>query len=350
MDGKDSTMNTKRRFLQNIYTKIFLLLLILVAAFFFSMCIGRYDLTPVDVVKIISGYFTNTLESMDKISVNVVMQVRLPRILLSMIIGAGLACSGASYQCLFGNPLVSPDILGVSAGAGFGAAVAILLAAGSAVVQIQALAFGLLAVGIVLFISKVQKKTELYMLVLSGVIVSALFEALVSLVKYVADPQDTLPAITVWLMGSLASASYTKVMIAAVTILPCMIILYVLRWKMNLLSLSEEEAKSLGVRVDQLRIVIIIVSTLMTAVSVSLCGIIGWIGLVIPHIGRFFVGNDHRGLIPASMLLGAAYLLLIDGMARTITAAEVPLSILTAIIGAPFFAIILRRTMGGKRK
>ncbi|MBQ7942478.1 MAG: iron ABC transporter permease [Lachnospiraceae bacterium] len=312
------------------------------------MCIGRYDITPFDVIEIIIANFKNALENMDKIRVNVVMQVRLPRILLSMIIGAGLACSGASYQCLFGNPLVSPDILGVSAGAGFGASLGILLSAGSAVVQIQALCFGLLAVAIVLFISRVQKKTELYMLVLSGVIVGALFEALVSLIKYVADPQDKLPAITVWLMGSLASASYQKVAIAAVTIVPCMIVLFVLRWKMNLLSLSEEEAKSLGVRVDQLRIVIIVVSTLMTAVSVSLCGIIGWIGLVIPHIGRFFIGNDHRGLIPACIILGATYLLLIDTIARTLTAAELPLSILTAIIGAPFFAIILRRTMGGK--
>lgn len=341
-------MNTKKIFLQNIYSKITILLLLLVSAFFVSMCIGRYEITPIDVVTIISGYIRNAVENMDKICVNVVMQVRLPRILLSMIIGAGLACSGASYQCLFGNPLVSPDILGVSAGAGFGAALAILLSAGAAVVQTQALLFGLLAVGIVLFISRVQKKTELYMLVLSGVIVSALFEAFVSLIKYVADPQDKLPAITVWLMGSLASASYEKVFIAAVTIVPCMIILFVLRWKMNLLSLSEEEAKSLGVNVEQLRIVIIVVSTLMTAVSVSLCGIIGWIGLVIPHIGRFFIGNDHRGLIPACMILGATYLLLIDTLARTITAAEVPLSILTAIIGAPFFAIILRKTMGGK--
>lgn len=340
-------MNTKKQFLQNIYTKILILFLILVVSFFFSMCIGRYAITPIDVVKIIVAHFTNTLENFDSICVNVVMQVRLPRILLSMIIGAGLACSGASYQCLFGNPLVSPDILGVSAGAGFGASLGILLSASSAVVQVQALVFGLAAVGIVLFISRVQKKTQLYMLVLSGVIVGALFEALVSLIKYVADPQDKLPAITVWLMGSLASASYNKVAIAAMTIVPCMVILFALRWKMNLLSLSEEEAKSLGVKVDQLRIVIIIVSTLMTAVSVSLCGIIGWIGLVIPHIARFFVGDDHRGLVPSCIILGAAYLLLIDGMARTITAAEVPLSILTAIIGAPFFAIILRKTMGG---
>lgn len=341
---------TKKAILRSMHMKLLIMLMLLIAAFFFSMCIGRYSITPVDVVKIIVGWFTGSLEKFDAIRVNVVMQVRLPRILLSMIIGAGLACSGASYQCLFGNPLVSPDILGVSAGAGLGAALAILFSASSFVVSTQALLFGLLAVALVLFISRVQKKTELFMLVLSGVIVSALFEALISLVKYVADPQDKLPAITMWLMGSLASASYKKVVIVAVTIIPCMIILNILRWKMNLLSLDEEEARSLGVNVDRLRIIIIVVSTLMTAVSVSQCGIIGWIGLVIPHIGRFFMGNDHRGLVPACVILGAVYLLLIDGVARTMTAAELPLSILTAIIGAPFFAYMLRRTMGGKKR
>lgn len=341
-------METKKSFLKNIYSKIFIMIILLVIAFFFSMCIGRYSITPKEVVEIIISHITGSNGEIDTIRSNVVMQVRLPRILLSIIIGAGLACSGAAYQCLFGNPLVSPDILGVSAGAGFGAALGILFSASAFVVQGQALVFGIIAVGMVLLISRVQKKTELFMLVLSGVIVSALFEALVSLIKYVADPQDKLPAIVVWLMGSLASASYQKVTIAAVTIIPCIIVLFVLRWKMNLLSLEEEEARSLGVNVERLRIVIIIVSTLMTAVSVSLCGIIGWIGLVIPHIGRFCIGNDHRGLIPACTILGAVYLLLVDGIARTMTAAELPLSILTAIIGAPFFAYMLRRTMGQK--
>ena len=341
-------METKKSFLKSMYSKVFIMLLLLVAAFFFSMCIGRYSITPMEVVKVISSHITDSVNDISSIQSNVVMQVRLPRILLSMIIGAGLACSGAAYQCLFGNPLVSPDILGVSAGSGFGAALGILFSASAFVIQGQALLFGMLAVGIVLLISRVRKKTELFMLVLSGVIVSALFEALVSLIKYVADPQDKLPAIVVWLMGSLASASYQKVLIAAVTILPCIAILFVLRWKMNLLSLEEEEARSLGVNVERLRIVIIVVSTLMTAVSVSLCGIIGWIGLVIPHIGRFCMGNDHRGLIPACTILGAVYLLLVDGIARSITAAELPLSILTAMIGAPFFAYMLRRTMGAK--
>ncbi len=327
--------------LAKYYRRLIVLVGILVITFLLSLCLGRYEITLLDIWQV----FTKSEEA-DNMIANVIMQVRMPRILLSLIIGAGLACSGASYQCLFGNPLVSPDILGVSAGAGFGAALGILMGENSTLLQIQALVLGLAAVGLVLLISRVNKKTELFMLVLSGVIVGAFFEALISLVKYVADPQDTLPAITVWLMGSLASASYTKVVVAFATIFPCIIILLVLRWKMNLLSLDEEEAISMGVNVGTLRLVIIIISTLMTAVSVSLCGVIGWIGLVIPHIARFIVGDDHRVLIPACVLLGAMYLLLIDTVARTLTAAELPLSILTAIIGAPFFGVMLRKTMG----
>lgn len=330
--------------IKNNNVKIILLILLLVLAFFFSICIGRYAISPMEVVESLISFFLQQ-EPLDELKYNVVMQVRMPRILLSIIVGAGLACSGASYQCIFGNPLVSPDILGVSAGAGFGASLAILLSAGTLAVQIQALCFGLLAVVIVLLISRVRKKTEVFMLVLSGVIVTALFEAFISIIKYVADPQDQLPAITIWLMGSLASASYKDALVAFCVIVPCMVVLFTLRWKMNLLSLNEDEAKSLGIKVEKMRLVIIVVSTLMTAVSVSICGIIGWIGLVIPHIGRFIVGNDHRSLVPACILLGGTYLLIIDGIARTISAAELPISILTSIIGAPFFAFMLRKAI-----
>ena len=251
------------------------------------------------------------------------------------------------YQAIFGNPLVSPDILGVSSGAGFGASLGILLSTSTLIIQGSALTFGLLAVLMVFLVSKVNGRTELFTLVLSGVIIQALFDALVSLIKYVSDPQEKLPAITVWLMGSLASSSYKDIIVSCVIILPCIAVLLTLRWKMNLLSLDEEEARSLGVNVHRLRSVVIVLSTLMTGVTVSLCGVIGWIGLVIPHVGRMLVGNDHRALLPASALLGALYLLLIDTIARTATAAEIPLSILTAIIGAPFFAWMLRKTSGG---
>ena len=175
-----------------------------------------------------------------------------------------------------------------------------------------------------------------------------MFDAMVSFIKYIADPEDKLPAITMWLMGSLANVSYRDVALCSVIVLPCLIIAMVLRWKMNLLSLDQEEARSLGINVKKLRLAAILLSTLMTAVTVSVCGIIGWIGLVIPHIARLFIGNDHRTLIPASALMGAIYLLLIDTVARAVTANEIPLSILTAMIGAPFFAALLRKTLGGR--
>ncbi len=313
------------------------------------LCMGRYSITPLETLNVLWNSVFGNAENLDPYQVTVILNVRLPRILMGLIVGAGLSVAGASYQAIFGNPLVSPDILGVSSGAGFGASLGILLALGVVGIQLTALAFGLLAVGLVLFVARVRRSTELFMLVLSGVVMQALFDALISLIKYVADPQDTLPAITVWLMGSLASASYNDVFVAWVTILPCLIILLGLRWKLNVLSLDEDEARSLGINVKNIRRIIILVSTVMTVVTVSLCGVIGWIGLVIPHIGRMIVGTDHRALIPASMLLGAIYLLMIDTVARTLTAAEIPISILTAIIGAPFFIWMLRKSSGGSR-
>ena len=306
---------------------VLLLAAALTGVFLVLLCMGRYSVTPSEAFRIIGaallrdGQALEALKADNPFKVSVILGSRLPRLLMGMIVGAGLSVAGATYQAIFGNPLVSPDILGVSSGAGFGASLGILLSTSAFIIQGSALAFGLLAVLMVLLISKVKGRTELFTLVLSGVIIQALFDALVSLIKYVADPQQKLPAITVWLMGSLASSSYKDVIVSCVIILPCIAILLALRWKMNLLSLDEEEARSLGVN--------------------------GWIGLVIPHIGRMLVGNDHRALLPASALLGAIYLLLIDTIARTATAAELPLSILTAIIGAPFFAWMLRKTSGG---
>lgn len=323
------------------------LAILLVAVFLVLICVGRYSVSPIEAFRIMGAALMGKTEQLDPYQVSVILRVRLPRILMGMLVGAGLSVAGTAYQGIFGNPLVSPDILGVSSGAGFGAALGILLFTSTFAIQGAALLFGLLAVAVVLLISRVKGRTELFMLVLSGVIVQALFDALVSLIKYVSDPQEKLPAITVWLMGSLASSSYKDVLIACAVILPCIVILLALRWKLNLLSLEDEEARSLGVNVSRLRMVVIVLSTLITAVTVSLCGVIGWIGLVIPHIGRILVGNDHRTLLPASALLGGVYLLLIDTVARTATAAEIPLSILTAIIGAPFFAWMLRRTSGG---
>lgn len=321
---------------------------LLAACFVASLCLGRYAITPGEALGILAGTATGNTGSFDPIKVNVVVSVRMPRVLMAILVGAGLATAGATYQAIFGNPLVSPDILGVSSGAGFGAALGILVSGGALVIQGFALGFGLLAVALVVLLGRVQRRTQLYMLVLAGVIVGALFEALISLTKYVADPYEKLPTITTWLMGSLSTASYGDVTVAALVMIPCALVLLALRWKLNLLSLDEEEARSLGVDVGRLRLAAIALATLVTATSVSLCGIIGWVGLVIPHVGRILVGNDHRVLLPASILLGASYLLLIDDVARSLAAAEIPLSILTAVVGAPFFAWLLRRT-GGKK-
>ena len=271
------------------------------------------------------------------------MSVRLPRVLMAMIVGMGLSVSGAAYQAIFGNPLVSPHILGVASGAGFGASIGILVSGGVLFVQGMALGFGLLAVGLVMLISTVGKRGQLYVIVLSGVIVNSLFDALVSLTKYLADPQSKLPSIVIWLMGSLSTTSYRDLYTSGILIVLCVLVIFAIRWRLNLLSLNEEEAESLGIDVRKSRAIIIILSTLITAAAVSSCGVIGWIGLVIPHASRIFVGTDHRMLIPVSAMGGAIYLLLIDNVARSATSQELPLSILTAIIGAPFFAYILRR-------
>ena len=332
---------------------VLLLAMALTGVFLILLCVGRYSVPPLEAFRIMGialfrdGQALEALKAENPFGVSVILGSRLPRLLMGMIVGAGLSVAGATYQAIFGNPLVSPDILGVSSGAGFGASLGILLSTSTLIIQGSALTFGLLAVLMVFLVSKVNGRTELFTLVLSGVIIQALFDALVSLIKYVSDPQEKLPAITVWLMGSLASSSYKDIIVSCVIILPCIAVLLTLRWKMNLLSLDEEEARSLGVNVHRLRSVVIVLSTLMTGVTVSLCGVIGWIGLVIPQVGRMLVGNDHRALLPASALLGALYLLLIDTIARTATAAEIPLSILTAIIGAPFFAWMLRKTSGG---
>lgn len=318
--------------------------IILCVVFVLSLCLGRYHALPHEVVSVLFGHALGNPS--DAALDNVIFSVRMPRIVMAMLVGAALSQAGAAYQAVFSNPLVSSDILGVSSGASFGAASGILFSGTALAVEGLALLFGLIAVGLVILLGRVRRKTQLYMLVLAGVIVSSLFAAMVSLIKYVSDPYDQLPAITTWLMGSLSSSSYAGVQLTCAVVIPCSLVLWALRWKLNLLSLDEEEAASLGIDVSKMRIFTLLIATFMTVVTVSLCGVVGWIGLVIPHIGRMIVGNDHRLLVPATLLLGASYLLLIDDVARSVTSSEIPLSILTAVIGAPFFAWILRRTKG----
>lgn len=311
-----------------------------------SLGIGRFEVDFVTVVKILGSHIFPVEETWTQMEYNVVMTVRLPRIILALLIGAGLSISGAAFQGMFANPLVSADILGVAAGAGFGASIGILLFGNGYVTQGFALVFGLAAIAFTYLIGGSGRNMPIFMLVLAGVVTSALFNALISLTKFVADPEEKLPAITYWLMGSLGTASYRDLWTAGPIILVGMFILLALRWRINLLTLPDDEAKSLGINVVRMKWLVIAGATLCTAAAVAVAGIVGWVGLIIPHIARMFVGSNNERVLPMSIALGGAYLLIIDTMARSVTAAEIPLSILTAIVGAPFFAYLLRRTGG----
>ncbi|XHH09065.1 MAG: FecCD family ABC transporter permease [Candidatus Bathyarchaeia archaeon] len=321
------------------------LLFLLVALAVISLGLGVYPVPPGDVVNIL---FSNLFgHAQDTIPNHVVMTVRLPRIYAAMLVGAALSLAGGSFQGLFRNPLVSPDILGVSAGAGFGAALAILISGDKFLIQSFAFCFALIAVTIVYSVSKVVKGNRTLSLVLAGLAISSLFNASLALMEYIADPTDQLPTIIYWLMGSLASLTMPDVLIAAIPLLSGAVVLLLMRWRFNVLAMGEEEAQALGVNVGRMRIIIVVCCTLMSASAVCLSGIIGWVGLVIPHISRLLVGPDHKRLLPVCLLMGACYLLLIDDIARTASSLEIPLGILTAMIGAPFFLYMLSRRRKG---
>lgn len=308
--------------------------------------IGRYQLSPLESIRILFSPLTG--RTVDATAWTVVMSVRLPRIILALLAGAGLAVAGASFQSLFSNPLATPDTLGVATGASFGAVLALLYSQNILIIQLSALLMGLAALLGTCLISRVSDKGNIMMTVLGGIVMSSLFKALVSLVKYVADPEEDLPTITYWLMGSLSRATYKGIIVGVPLIIMGIVVLFLLRWRLNVLSLPEDEAKALGIQVKTLRLMVMIASTMVTAASVSLCGQIEWIGLVIPHMARMFRGSDNRAVIPVSMTLGATFLVLMDTIARSATAAEIPVSILTALIGAPFFIILLSRQGGMK--
>lgn len=314
-----------------------------------SLFVGRYTVTPTEVVRIFSNYFlgTNFPVTWEESAAKVIIQVRFPRAIMAALVGAGLSSSGAAFQGMFQNPLVSPFILGVSAGASFGAALGLVLSVPYMAVQGMAFLFGILAVAITYFLAHIYKSTPVLMLVLSGTVVSAFFQALLSVLKFTADGDEKLPAITFWLMGSLGSVSLNDLLISMIPMVVCMAGLWIMRWRINVLSMGDREARSLGVHTEQIKIAIIIFTTIITSTAVSICGIIGWVGQVIPHFCRMLVGPDHKKLIPATMFVGAAYILMVDNLCRLLTATEIPLGILTAIIGAPVFAFLLRKTKGG---
>lgn len=313
-----------------------------------SLTVGKYPVSLAQLAQVLWAKLIGATHDVPPIIDTVVFQIRLPRVIAAVLVGAALAASGATYQGMFRNPLVSPDILGVSAGAGLGAALGIFLSLPVIFIQLLAFTFGLGAVFLVYMLSRVVRGHDpLLVLVLAGVVMGALAGSCISLLKYLADPYDQLPAITFWLLGSLAAINSDEIK----SILPLIVIgllpMYLLRWPMNVLSLGDEEARALGVDAVKLRVTFIFAATLITAVAVSISGVIGWVGLIIPHIARMIVGPDYSRLLPASMLLGAGYLLAVDDLARSLTALEIPLGILTAFLGAPFFLWLLARTRRG---
>ncbi|MFF8799589.1 MULTISPECIES: FecCD family ABC transporter permease [unclassified Methylobacterium] len=320
-----------------------LILLVLV-----SLGIGRYPVALADVFSVLAAKLFGGASVLDPTVATVVWQVRLPRVLGALVVGAGLAAAGATYQGLFRNPLVSPDILGVSAGASLGAVLGIVLALPVAAIQGLAFAGGLAAVGSVYAVGlAVRRHDPVLTLVLAGVAVGALLGAGISLLKVLADPYNQLPAITFWLLGSLASVTPGDVGAILPAMLAGLAPLVLLRWRVNLMSLGDEEARALGLETRVIRPVLVTGATLVTAAAVSVTGVIGWIGLIVPHVARLLVGPDFRRLLPASMLLGAGYLTAVDLLARTIAPIEVPLGILTALVGAPFFLWLLATARRG---
>ncbi len=306
------------------------------------ICVGRMEILISDVFKTIGAIFTG--QETDVQNYSIIVNLRLPRILMAIIVGAGLTCAGNTFQSLFSNPLATPDILGVTSGTCVGAILAIILSCGILGTQLIALAFGLVSVLFTIKIAGRNKNGSMIYLVLAGVIASSLFNAIGSLLKYTADPQDKLPEITYWLMGSFTSATYQKLLIGSPLIIVGIVIIYLLRWRLNILALSEDEAKASGIDLKKTRMIFILASTLITASAVSMCGQIGWIGLLIPHCARMLVGSNNRYVVPLSISLGASFMILIDTLSRSLTVIELPLSILTAIIGAPVFILLLNRS------
>ena len=318
------------------------------AALFGSVLLGRFSVTPKELFRLLLSRLTETEQSWRDGAENVVFQIRLPRVAAAALIGAALAAAGVSYQGMFRNPMVSPDILGASTGAGFGAALAILLGAGYFGISMSAFVFGLLAVAVAYAVSCMSRTNQTIALILAGMMVSSLFSAGTSYLKLVADTQQQLPAITYWLMGSLSSIKPRDVLFLVIPVTLGLVPLLILSWRMNLLTLGEEEARSMGVNTRLLRLVVILCATLLTAASVAVSGMIGWVGLVIPHFCRMLFGYDYRRLIPAAALFGASFLIIVDDIARLATAGEIPLGILTAFVGAPIFLYLI--LTGGARR
>ncbi len=323
-----------------------IMLVILIGMFIISFAMGRYPVTPRDLLILIGSRLFNYTHNLSDVLQTVVFNVRLPRIIAAIIVGAALSAAGAAYQGLFRNPLISPDIMGASAGAGLGAALAIYHSLSPLGVQLSAFLFGLLAVMLTYGVSTRMRSEPTLGLILSGIMMGSVFASLISLIKFVADPFEKLPSITFWMMGSLSGINTQELVMAALPIITGTTVLLLLRWRLNALTFGDEEAMTMGLNVVWLRIIIISSATLVTSAAVSITGLIGWVGLVIPHLSRMLVGSNYKVLLPASVLMGGTYLLLVDDVARLASALEIPIGILTSLLGVPFFLYLFSKRKG----
>jgi iron complex transport system permease protein len=340
--GAAAELRPAARRLMPLPAALVLLTLLVLAA----IGIGRYPLSPAEVVRVLWDGVTG--RTLDPVAGAIVWQIRLPRIGVAALVGAALSGAGAAYQQLFRNPLVAPDTLGVSSGAALGAVGGILQGAGFIAIQLAAFAGGLAAVAVVMLIaSRLTAHDPLVTLILTGVVVASLLGAGISFAKYVADPYNELPAITFWLMGSFAASTYRELLGLVVPAVLSLALLAALAWRINLLALSEDEARALGVHTRALRAVVVAAATLATAASVAVSGIIGWVGLIVPHMARRITGPEFSRLLPLAAVIGAAFMVAIDTLARMLVLSELPPGILTAIVGAPLFIVLLARTRRG---
>lgn len=321
---------------------------LLAVAVLLAFGFGRFPVGPADLARLVWAGLSGQPSGLSPQIEAVIWNIRGPRVVAALLCGAALAVAGTAFQGLFRNPLVSPDILGASSGAALGAVVGIYFSLGLFAIQLAAFTGGLVAVGAVYAIgSTIRRGDPVLVLVLTGVVVGSLLGAGIGLVKYWADPYNQLPAMTFWLLGSLAGTAKPDLVPLLGPVLLGTAVLVALRWRMNVMSLPEEEARALGLNTGPLRIAIVAAATLVTAASVAAAGIIGWVGLVVPHLARFLVGPDFGKLLPTAALLGGGYLLIIDTLARTAAPVETPLGILTAVIGTPFFIWLLASARGG---
>lgn len=324
------------------------LIIVLLVTIIFSLTLGRYEISVYQLYQLSLEKITGESQNIDAFVAKVVFEIRLPRILAAVLIGGALSISGAAFQALFRNPMVSADILGVTSGAAFGASLGLLLGMASWKVETMAFGFGIVAVMATYLLSSAARRSSqnTLVLILSGMVIGTLFKSFISCVKYLADPNDALQAITFWLMGSLALIQLKDLVFLAIPVILGSIPLLFMGWKLNAMAFGEEEAMALGIHTEKLKMTVIICSTIITSACVAISGIIGWVGLIIPHLVRMAIGPDNRLLIPASMLCGGIYLLVIDNISRTLFSVEIPLSILTSLIGTPFFIYLLLKTRG----